>query len=105
ALSADFPAPSGIVDNSLALPGPGTGAMVEAGVQEFYGPYLFATGYTSGGDGKWGVRAGFQGQFAKNFGDGSPAEQHAGGLVASFAPDASASVRAFASIGYIRYPG
>jgi len=105
ALQSDIPAPSGIVDYTIASPGAGTHTYVEAGLLDRWSPYLFGTVSTSSKSRQWGFTAGFQALPYSQRVDGAHSRQFGGGFVAEWRPNKATSVVAFASRSDFRSPG
>jgi len=105
ALSADFAAPSGIVEYRLKSAEPGKRLDIEGGVLEFASPYLSISGSAATGDGRWGVSGGFEVRPHGDWGDGQIVRNYAVGIVPEWRPNMDTSVKAFASVSYESFPG
>ncbi len=105
ALQSDLPAPSGIVDYSIASPGAGTHTYLETGLLDQWSPYLFGTASTSSISGKWGFTAGLQALPYSQRIDGAHSRQFGGGFVAEWRPDKDTSIKGFASASDFHSPG
>ena len=105
ALTADFAAPSGIVEYHLKSAPPGKRLDVEGGVLEFASPYLSVNGSTATADGRWGVSGGIEARPYGDWGDGQIERYYAAGIVPEWRPNATTSIKAFANVSFETFPG
>lgn len=105
ALSAEFPAPSGIVDHRLRRAGEDSRLDVEAGMIEFGGAYANVLGYSSGADGRLRIAGGFQLQPHRHFASGARGAQYDIGFVPEWRLSDTTSVIGMLGYGTLEYAG
>jgi len=105
ALSAEFPAPSGIVDYRLRRAGAVPQLEVEAGMIEFGGAYASLLGSAASRDGQFRVAGGFQLQPHRHFASGARGKQYDFGIVPEWRIGEESSVTGVLSYGTLQYWG
>lgn len=104
ALSAEFPAPSGIVDHRLRHPN-GNRLDVEAGIIEFGGGYANLIGSAQTGDGRFGIAGGAALQPHRHFASGARGSQYDFGVVPEWRINDTSSITGMLNYGTLKYWG